>query len=150
MRKTKLVQIAEDNRDRGKCYFLTEMSAFDTEQWGWRAMLAASNGGVEIPSDVLGAGIAGVAVMGLRMVGAMKFADAAPLMDEMLKCVQVIPDFANHPNVMLPFDPRIEGQVEEAVTLLRLRADLFELHTGFSIAGAILRASTQPATGSEA
>jgi len=44
-RKTATVTISAEGRDKGKTFFLTEMSAERSEEWGERALLALVRGG---------------------------------------------------------------------------------------------------------
>jgi len=126
-RKTALVTIDAEGRDQGKTFLLREMSASQAEDWAVRVILAAARGGVEIPDDIAQAGLAGVAAMGLKMLGGMRFEDAKPLLDEMFSCIQIVPDPAK-PQVVRYL---IEDDVEEVVTRLKLRKEVFALHTDF-------------------
>lgn len=126
--KTVTIETRENYRDSGKVFVLTEMPAMKAERWAIRALLALSKSGVDIPEDVQSAGVAGVAVMGLRALGNLNFADAEPLLDEMMGCIKISPS----PNVIRELIP---DDIEEVETLLRLRAEVFTLHTGFSVAG---------------
>ncbi len=103
------------------------MPASQAEKWAAKAFLALAKSGVEIPEDIASAGLAGVASMGLKALAGMTFADAEPLMDEMFACVQIIPDPAR-PEVVRAL---IEDDIEEIATRLRLRKDIFALHTDF-------------------
>ena len=64
MRKTKTVTIESENRDHGKCFLLTEMSAAAAEKWAARAFLALAKSGVNLPDGVADMGLAGVAAAG--------------------------------------------------------------------------------------
>src|SRR5690242_21778037 len=52
MRKTLRYTVAEEGRDKGKTYLLTEMSASQAEMWAARAFLAMANNGIEIPAQL--------------------------------------------------------------------------------------------------
>jgi len=133
-RKTKIVQISDENRDKGKCFLIREMPATQAEKWAARAFLALAKSGVEIPDDIANAGLAGIAAMGIRALGGMTFADAEPLLDEMFNsCVAVIPDPAK-PEIFRGaggIGALIEDDIEEVATRLKLRKEVFSLHTGF-------------------
>lgn len=135
MRKTKTVTIrstpGRDNRDAGKTFLLTEMSAVRIEKWSQRALLALANSGLDIPPEVLRMGAGAVVAAGMRALLGVSFAEAEPLLDEMLDSVQIVPD-AKRPEVLRPFDAE---DIEEVSTLLTLRSEVIELHVGFSIAG---------------
>ncbi len=132
-RKTKIVTIQNEGRDKGKKFHITEMSAVRAEKWAARAFLALAHAGVEIPEEVKGAGMAAIAVIGLRALGNVSFSEAEPLLDEMMSCVQYMPD----PKYPINLRSLIEDDIEEVITLAMLRSEVFELHTGFSLANAI-------------
>ena len=130
MRKTKLLQITDEGRDKGKAYLLTEMSAAQAEKWAFRALLLAAQSGADIPDAVRNAGFAGVAVMGIQTIlGGVKFEAVEPLLDEMFKCVQFIPDIKNQ----ILTRPLIDDDIEEVSTRIKLRMEVFNLHVNFSI-----------------
>lgn len=133
-RREKRVTIPSDdpnNRDEGKTFLLREMPATQAEDWAMRALLALTAAGAEIPDDLEGAGMAGLAVMGVQALTGLKHADVKPLMDEMFTCVQICPDRQN-PNVARPL---VEDDIEEVSTRLVLRKAILELHVGFSLPG---------------
>lgn len=137
MRKTQIVAIGpEGGRDAGKSFLLTEMAARPAEKWATRAFLALSRAGIDIPEDIAQQGIAGLAIVGFKMLGGMSFQDAEPLLDEMMACVQFLPNPATlQPRPLV--DNGTEGDdIEEVQTRIRLRAEVFTLHTGFTFADA--------------
>lgn len=126
-RKTATVTITDEGRDRGKQFKITEMPASQAEDWAIRAFLALAKGGIEIPEEVAGAGLAGLAKMGFGALKGMPYADARPLLDEMMACVQFVPDPARP-----SFERRLtETDVEEISTRLKLRIEIFNLHVSF-------------------
>ena len=144
MRKTEIITITDDNRDKGKVFVITELPASQAEMWAARALLALSRSGVDI-GDVGDAGMAGIAVLGLKALGGMKFEEAKPLMDEMFACIQRQPD-PTKPEIVRSL---IEEDIEEVATRVRLRAEVFSLHTGFSYSGMASKlTSAMPVTGS--
>lgn len=140
MRKTTEVTITQDNRDKGKTFILTEMSAEQTEMWGMRAMLALINAGVDIPDDMRNAGMAGIAVGGLQQLHRLSFEELKPLLDEMFECVKIkVP--------AIQAGRRLQTEdIEEVSTRLLLRAELIQLHTGFSIADAMIKSPNPQAS----
>lgn len=120
---------ADAGRDQGKLFRLTEMPATQAEKWAAKAFLALAKSGVDIPDNIASAGLAGVAAMGVKAFGGMSFADAEPLMDEMMRCVQRVVDPSN------PTFARalIEDDIEEVQTRLKIRMELFKLHVDFSM-----------------
>ena len=127
MRKTSTVVIDEEGRDRGKRFVITEMSAAQAEAWAIRALLAMAAGGIELPDGYEQTGMAGLAEVGLRAITKLKWADAEPLLAEMMDCVQIAPD-PRHPGTVRPL---IDEDIEEIATRLKLRTEVFKLHTGF-------------------
>lgn len=138
-RKTLTVTIppaeeGSENRDAGKVFLLTEMPASEGERWGIRALLALGRAGIEIPDGLANAGMAGVHEMGgLRLGGALHAEDVEPLMDDMMACIQRVPDPAK-PDIVRAL---VESDIEEVGTRLRLRGEVMNLHLGFSIAGVL-------------
>ena len=147
MRKTKriVVQPTLDgkNRDAGKTFEITEMSAVRAEKWATRALSAMMNSGANIPVEVVQLGMGALAAVGLQALLVVSFAEAEPLLDEMLQCVEILPDPKN-PAVRRPFDP---DDIEEVSTILLLRSEVFEIHTGFSIAGFLSTLGKSATTG---
>ena len=139
MRKTTTVTIAEDGRDRGKAFLLTEMPASRAEKWATRALLMLSRSGIDFPAELLGSGMAGIAVYGLRALPLLDFNEAEPLLDEMWDCLQIIPD-PSHPNVTRPL---LEDDIEEIATRIKLRTEIFNLHVSFSQPAAALNTTSE-------
>lgn len=106
------------------------MSAAKAERWATRALLAVARSGVDMPDGAAEAGMATLAVIGLRALSFISFEEAEPLLDEMMECVQIIPDPEKNPNFVRQL---VEDDIEEVSTRLYLRAEVFELHTGFSM-----------------
>lgn len=143
-RKTKIVTIQGDpatNRDAGKVFFLTEMPAAQGEDWALRCFLALAKSNTDIPASMMAGGMPGLVALGsaigLQGLAGLSYFDAKPLLDEMLTCVQFMPD-PGKPMVMLPH-PQMLTQIEEVGTILVLREAVIELHTGFSVAAALSR-----------
>lgn len=138
-RKTKIIRIpADSGRDGGKTFLLTEMSAAEAEKWAIRAVSAIANGGLDIPPDVIQMGMSALVAIGFRGLLTMGFGDAEPLLDEMMDCVQIVPD-PKKPDIVRPAD---DEDIEEVTTRLMLRSEVFELHTGFSPAGFLSQLGT--------
>jgi hypothetical protein len=136
-RKTKTVVIEKEGRDLGKTYLLTEMDTFKAEKWAARLILALIKSGIELPEGSADQGMAGlmsVVPSILKGVGGISWEVLEPLLDEMMNCVEVIPD-SNKPAIKRKINEAY-GDIEEVLTLMTLRAELIELHTGFSFAAA--------------
>jgi hypothetical protein len=145
MRKESTVTVGLEGRDRGKVFRLREMPASQAEAWGSRLVLAMARAGVEVPAGLEGLGMAAVAAMGIRAIGNLPWDEAAPLLDEMFACIQIIPDPARS-NVVRVL---VEDDVEEVATRLWLRDQVILLHTGFSFAAyaSKLKATREAASG---
>lgn len=131
-RKTALITIDAPGRDQGKRYVITEMPASRAEWWAIRALGAMARSGVDVPPEALDSGMMGVTAVGLRALLASPDPELKPLLDEMFECVQRKEDLGER--------ALVEDDIEEAGTRLRLRDEVLKLHTGFSLAAALLEA----------
>ncbi len=139
-RKTKEVRIIagdpESNRDHGKLFTITEMSAVDTERWASDALHGLAQSGVELPDDIKNTGTMGIATLGLKALGGMPSDMLHGLMDRMMETVTFYPD-PNRREVSRGYrgttgQAFLENDIEEIGTLVRLRTECFGLHTGFT------------------
>lgn len=131
MRKTLVLTIDDEGRDYGKRFLITEMPAQQAEKWAMRAILALMRGGMELPDGYEFNGMAALIGIALREVlPNLAWQDAEPLLDEMLACVEVMPDPTNS-NIRRA----IMGDVEEVKTLYKLRMAVWDIHTDFLLAG---------------
>lgn len=128
-RKQITLTIGAEGRDKGKVFILTELSAYEAEEWAGRALFSLMNAGVEIPDNIAEAGLAGVAAMGMKAIAKLAFESAKPLLDKMMDCVQIQPS----PNVTREL---MSGDVEEVATLFTLRKKVLGLHLDFFTAAA--------------
>ena len=136
-RKTAIVTISAEGRDKGKVFVLTELSAYEAEDWAGRALFALMNAGVEIPDNIAEAGLAGVAAMGLKAIAKLPFDSAKPLLDKMMGCIQI----QHSPTVTRALIP---DDIEEVATLLTLRKQVLGLHMDFSMAAAPSTSGSKP------
>lgn len=134
-RKTANYTVQDEGRDKGKIFVITEMSASQAESWAMRVLLALISGNVDIPEGVAELGMAGLAELGLRSLSSLKWEVAEPLLAEMLSCVQYIPS----PDKTHMVRPLVESDIEEVVTRLKLRMEVWNLHTDFL--GAVAKSS---------
>lgn len=139
MRKTETITIEREGRDKGKQFKLTEMSAAQAERWALRAFFALANTGVELPDDMADSGMAGIAAVGLSALGKVPFEQAEPLLDEIMGCVQIVPD-PSKPHVVRAL---IDEDIEEVATRLELRKAVWDLHTGFFSLGGLSTSESQ-------
>lgn len=126
-RNTSNFKVVDEGRDFGKTFVLTEMSASRAEAWATRALLALMAGGVDLPEGFERTGMAGIAQVGIKALAGLKYEVVQPLLDEMWTCVQLMPD-QTKPHILRPL---IEEDIEEIATRIKLRAEVWTLHTGF-------------------
>ena len=127
-RKTLKLKIKDEGRDLGKTFVITEMSARHGHQWATRALFAVMNGGVEIPDNIMSAGLAGLAAIGIQALGQVSIDVAEPLLDELLECVEIMPD-PGKPEVTRAL---IDDDLEEIATIFKLQKEVLALHINFS------------------
>lgn len=123
--KTKQITI-EYGRDKGRVFLITEMSAAHADNWAMRALIALANGGVDLGGLSPQQGMMGMAGVALDALGRLKADDAIPLLNELLDCVQIIPEGGQPRPLNMDFN-----DVEDFTTLWRLRKEVFALHTDF-------------------
>jgi hypothetical protein len=126
-RKTINYSVIDNNRDQGKVFVITEMSSNKAEAWALRALLALMSNNAEIPEDFENMGVAGLAELGFKALSGLKWEVLEPLLAEMLECVQYMPD---------PKTPQViraiwDEDIEEVSTRIKLRAEVWKLHTDF-------------------
>lgn len=124
------------NRDRGKLFRITEWPAARAEHWGMRMLLAANSGAGELPLNLSGVGMEGLAVIGLNVFlrGNVNADILVPLLDELLECVQIVRDRAK-PQIATPI--AVDEDIEEVATRMWLRGEVLSLHLGFSVGAAL-------------
>lgn len=127
VRRTEVVHITAENRDKGHTYIITEMDAFEGEDLGVKILLALSNAGVDIPDT--SAGMAGLAAVGIAAMAKLPYAVVKPILNDMLTHV-VYQHAPKHPPM-----PLSNANVFETSTLLEIRKAFIKLHLGFSLAG---------------
>lgn len=149
MRKTKIVPIDVEGRDKGKTFLITEMPAAQAERWAMRALMAVADAGVDLPESAVNAGMAGIAAIGIRAIFRIPFEKAEPLMNEMMGCVQFVWDTRKNLTRSLVDDGTESDDIEEVSTRLLLRSEVFELHTGFSMAAAVSESLTAAESSSQ-
>ena len=137
MRK-ELIYKATNGRDSGKEFLITEMSARKAHSWATRALFAVMNAGLEVPEEYSDAGFAGLAAvvssgdkellgMFIKTLGKVDEKLAEPLFDELLECVQILPDASNH-NIRRKL---MDEDIEEFATIFTLQKEALVLHMGF-------------------
>jgi len=128
-------------RDAGKTYRITEMPARVGEEWANKLFFALANSGVQVPDDVKGAGLQGVAALGFSALQSIKYADIEPILIEMMACVSIKPNKKDH-NFVRELDE--DQDIEDIATRFYLRKAIFEMHTSFLQAGRSLTTLASP------
>jgi hypothetical protein len=141
MRRTKTVTVTFDGRDKGAQYLITEMPASQGEKWATKALLAMlHNGSVDLPEGWQQAPMMIVAGIGiLKLLAAVPFSVADELGSELMACITpvALPNLNNQIEKLSLSRSLIEEDIQEITTRAWLKSEVFELHTGFSITGAI-------------
>ena len=134
--------VTEDNRDKNKHFKIIELPTSQAEAWAIRALLAIMASGMQLPEGFERSGMAGMAELGIRALSRLKWDDAKPLLDEMFECVQYMPDPSKPGLLRKPLDV----DIEEISTRVKLRAEVWNLHTGFLKAASPSKLEGQAAT----
>lgn len=142
-RKTLTYEITDNNRDKGKRFLITEMAPRIGHAWATRVLFGIMNSGVDMPDEWLNGGMAGVAKAGFRALGSIRPEIGIPLMEELLTCVQAMPN---------PADPTMlrndwDADVEEPTSIFKLQYEVFKLCTGFSMPA--VKSTSESAAGQE-
>lgn len=127
-RRTAMVPIESEDRDNGKLFLIKEMDAEQAEDWAFRVLLALVSNNVDLPEGFEELGMAGLAEVGLKALGQLKIETARPLLAEMLTCVEMIPN----PKNTAVHRSLVSSDIEEVSTRIKLRMEVFKLHTDFS------------------
>jgi len=126
------VRITDEGRDKGKVFHLQEMDADQAEWWAIRTISALVRANPDLASSYIeGRGMAALAMAGVQALMMLDPIDAKPLLDQMMECVSIKPDPKN-PNIIRKLLP---NDIEEIMTRVKLRSEVFTLHTGFSLPG---------------
>ena len=137
MRRTEVVTVPAwpGNRDAGKTFVITEMSAPAAERWAYRMFAAMKGTRGRVPENIESLGIVGVAIAGLNaFLGAdVDVTAIEPLLDQMLSCLQIVRD-PRRPDIVTPLTGA--DDIEEVKTLMWLRSEIVRVHTDFSAADA--------------
>ena len=124
------------NRDLDKVFRITEWPAATAEKWGMRMMLAANSGAGELPLNLSGIGMEGIAIIGINafLRGNILPGTLIPLLDELLECVKIVRD-PTQPG--MASDLVSDDDIEEVATRMWLRGEVLTLHLNFSVSAAL-------------
>lgn len=127
MARKEITFIATTDRDKGKKFLITEMSARAGHAWATRALLALMSSGVDIDDDIASRGLAGLATLAMSALGKVPAAAAGPLLDELLDCVQSVQEKATR--------KWIDDDFEEIATIFQLQKAVLAMHIEPFISG---------------
>lgn len=127
-RKVIEVTIADEGRDKGKHFLITEMPASQGERWARHAVAAVSRSGVDLPPNVIEMGMAGAFLVGFKLIAGV--GDSDELMAQLMACVK----FVANPAMPELARALVEDDTEEITTRVKLAKEVFDLHNFFSIA----------------
>lgn len=126
--------VDDNNRDKGKEFIITEMSAWDADSLAqdiFRAMGDANY--TSIPADVIAMGCAGLATVGLSVISASSPDVAHTLRDRLMNTVEIVVTHDGKRN-----QRKVNGSIdfEEVSTIRTLLDKVFKVNFDFlTIAG---------------
>ncbi len=134
-RKEKTYIVKEDNRDKGKEFIITEMSAIKGQELAsdiHREMMAVNFSGIS--PDVIAMGCAGLATVGLSVLSAISKESSMIMRNALLSTVQIVIRVKD--GGVQVRDIRAEIDFEEMTTIINLLDEVFTLNFDFlNIAG---------------
>lgn len=116
--------VIEKGRDAGKQFLITEMPAAKIDNWAMRVLLALAGAGIDVAEA--SEGMMGLARVAFAALGRIPPDVALPLLDELLDCVQAVPQ-GGSPR---PLDLSL-NDVEDFTNLWMFRKEVFNLHIDF-------------------
>lgn len=121
--------IIESGRDKGKKFLITEMPAYKIDDWAMRVLLALAGAGIDVAEAQ--DGLMGLARVAFQALGKIPSEVSLPLLNELLDCVQIIPNGTTIPR---PLDLDL-NDIEDFQNLWRFRKEVFSLHADFLLHG---------------
>ena len=126
------VVIEREGRDKGKVFWITEMSSAQGEYWAGRLLTMLAAGNTDVPPGFFSLGFEGCAAwIAVHGIGGINWETCLPLLNEMMACVEFQPDPSR--NVTRPLIEGDAGDIEEITTRFALREAWFDTHLGFSV-----------------
>lgn len=129
---------AVDGRDKGKRFVLSEPPAAKSEAVAFRTFLAAARSGVSIPDNVRELGLVGLAIYGIELLGKLPYEDAQYVADFLMAGVKI-----DEGKLQRDLDPDGDD-IEEVATLLKLKREMLQLITGFTLDVGALTSGRRP------
>lgn len=134
MRKEITIKITDEKlagRDVGKEFVITEMSAFQTEMWSFRALQLLSKEKLQINDFLNDDGGVSLNALKIFQVGLNSLSQCNPLevkelFDEMMECIKIKMPGGGTRNIIDGSD-----DIEEIYTIYKLRKEWFNLNFSF-------------------
>lgn len=133
-------EVVAENRDKGKRFVITEMSAVQAHKWATKALFAILNSGAEIPDEMVKMGLPGIAAAGMGAISSIPYAVAEPLLDELMGCVKIAQDLAPEGRALMPED------IEEITTIFDLQGKVLQMHISPFTSGVRQSSPSKPTT----
>lgn len=126
MRKTKTITIEDNNRDKGKTFVITEMDAEKAEYLAFCVLHEIAL--IEGKDETENTGLAGLFEKGMEGIFKIPPDRAKPIFDALMSCVKIKMESIER-NL-------VASDIEEITTRMRLKMEVFRLHTDFFTGGA--------------
>ncbi len=128
-RQEVIFTVEDNNRDKGKEFIITEMSAWDADELAqdiFRAM--GESDFSEIPADVIAMGCAGLATVGLSVLSASSPEVARTLRNRLMSTVQIAITHEGQQQVR-----KVNGSIdfEEVSTIRKIMDKVFQVNFDF-------------------
>ncbi|RRA37838.1 hypothetical protein C3O72_02935 [Cronobacter sakazakii] len=121
--------VEDENRDKGKEFIITEMSAWDADELAQDIFRAMGDSDFSaIPADVIAMGCAGLATVGLSVISASSPDVARQLRDRLMSTVEIVITHDGKRNRR-----KVNGAIdfEEVSTIRSVLDKVFEINFGF-------------------
>lgn len=144
--RTRTITVEADSpryRDKGKIFLITEKTAMQAELFAVKVLNILASSGVELGGDAMSMGLRGLAKHGVQALGRLPIELVKDIFDEMMGCVQIIPN----PKVLNLARSLVDNDIQEVPTLMLLKMEVFELHTGFFEPGDLSTSSLEESHG---
>jgi len=131
-RREEFYTVSDNNRDFNKTFVITEMSAFDAESFAIKLGLLLLSNNPELPSDLTqkiqnnDLSMQDIAHYGFRLLQGLNYDAIKPVLDDLMKCVQIIVDKKSGIRRAL-----VNEDIEEVKTIITLRKMVIGLHVNF-------------------
>lgn len=131
-------------RDKGKVFLITEKTAMQAELFAVKVLNILASSGVELGGDAMQMGLRGLAQHGVQALGRLPIELVKDLFDEMMGCVQIYSDYKAAPHITRAL---VDNDIQEVPTLMLMKMEVFDLHTGFFEPGDLSTSSQEGKAG---